>query len=114
MKRSLVLGSVCVLLLLVACATSPQIEPEAATCQGDLALIVRNNTEAEVEIWESRSGSRGRNIIAIVQPGHSKISIRNDPGYFYSARLVGSRNPATAETRPRVRARDVTLQRVCS
>jgi hypothetical protein len=101
------------LVVLSACATAPQTEEPVQTCHGTMTLVVRNHTDSHVEVVESRSGSGSRTVIAIVGPGSHEVTIRNETGYHYSARIVGESNPVAAETRQRVRDRGVTLQRIC-
>jgi hypothetical protein len=101
------------LLLLSGCATAPKMEEPVQTCHGTVTLVVRNHTDSHVEVVESRSGSGSRTVIAIVGPGSHEVTIRNETGYYYSARIVGGSNSVAAESRPRVRDRGITLQRIC-
>ena len=100
-----------------SCASQSKRLEEAPTtvepCEGRLVLAVRNNTDVEMEIVESQRGSGGRVVIAVVGPGYSEVPIRKEPGFSYSARPVGGGATAAATSRPRVRDRAVTLNRVC-
>lgn len=101
-----------------ACAsrrvTSEQSTPSREPCAGRMVLVIGNNSGVEMEIVESRRGSGGRTVIAIVSSGGVReIPIRNDYEYDYSARAIGGRTTVAATSRYRVRDRAVTLTRVC-
>jgi hypothetical protein len=106
------------LVLAAACASSrPQASAAALSgyvCdQGNPVLVVRNTSGREVEIVESRTGSGGRAVIAVVGSGRHEVRIRNETAYSYVAQEVGGGTVFSATSRPRVRERAVILEKEC-
>ena len=98
--------------LVFACAPYPPNTP-VDVCGVRTVLVVRNQSGGDIEIVESRRGSGGRTVIAIVGPGTSEVRIHSEPEYVYSARHVGGRTIITATSRSRVRDHAVTMSREC-
>ena len=94
--------------------TSDQDTPPREPCAGRMVLVIGNYSGVDMEIVESRRGSGGRTVIAIVGSGGvQEVTIRNDYEYDYSARPAGGRTTVAATSRYRVRDRAVTLTREC-
>jgi hypothetical protein len=99
-----------VAVLLSACVTTPQEEPEGDWCSELPILVVRNDSGTSVDIVETRRGNL--NVIATVGPGRHELEIRREAAYSYSARSPNGQLLATLN-RPRARDRTVTLERRC-
>ncbi len=83
-------------------------------CKGQLILVVKNRTGAELEITESRRYSGARTVIAVVGTGTHELVIRDQPGMSYGARLPGGELTVATTNRSRVRdRRNVTFAREC-
>jgi hypothetical protein len=81
---------------------------------GEAVLVVRNNSGQTVEIVESSINSAARPVIASLTTGSHEVRVRNEPGYSYTAQLVGPQGRTLAATsRPRNRDRQVILERRC-
>lgn len=105
-------------LITAGCASSgvqPAAEPASGVvCQtGSAVLVVRNASGREVEIVESRIGSGGRVVVAIVGQGRHEVAIRNEWGYSYAAKPAGDDRVLAATSLTRTRDRSVTLERDC-
>jgi len=100
------------------CASSgvqPAAEPTSGVvCEnGSAVLVVRNASGREVEIVESRIGSGGRVVVAIVGQGRHEVAIRNEWVYAYAAKPAGDDRVMAATSMTRTRDRSVTLERDC-
>jgi hypothetical protein len=104
--------------LTAACASSrprPAAEPTSGIrCEtGRPVLVVRNDSGREVEIVESRIGSGGRTVIALVPSGRHEVAIRNEFGYGYVAQFAQTDQVVAGATLAH-RSREVTLERTCA
>jgi hypothetical protein len=99
-----------VAVLLSACVTTPQEEPEGDWCSGLPILVVRNDSGTSIEIVETRRGNL--NVIATVGPGRHELEIRREAAYSYLARSLTGEVLVTMN-RPRARDRTVLLERRC-
>jgi hypothetical protein len=83
--------------------------------QGDAVIVVRNQTNAVIQIVESRIGSGLRSVIGEVGPGRHELRVRNDYSYAYAAQRVDGRGGVLAVTsRPRrLAASAVRISREC-
>lgn len=120
MYRSLVPTSLFAAAALAAagCASS-RVQPAAESLSGVVCetgspvLVVRNASGREVEIVESRIGSGGRAVVAIVGQGRHEVAIRNEWVYSYAAQPAGDDRVLAATSLTRTRDRSVTLERDC-
>lgn len=77
-------------------------------------LAVSNNTPYEVEIYETRIGSGGRMVVAMVSPGYRVLDVRTGPGVSHGSRIVGGDETISATSRPRTRdGHTVDLRYIC-
>lgn len=106
------------LVLAAGCASS-RVQPAAAgpvdyVCErGNPVLVVRNASGREVEIVETRIGSAGRAVIAVVGNGRHEVRIRNESRFAYAAQPVGGGTVYAVTSRGRVRERTVLLEKAC-
>ncbi|HEV3052328.1 MAG TPA: hypothetical protein VGX50_18600, partial [Longimicrobium sp.] len=102
-----------------ACASAggpaAQSTGQVPCAQGDAVIVVRNQTNAVVQIVESRTGSGLRSVIGEVPPGRHELRIRNDYSYAYAAQRVdGSGGVLAVTSRPRRLASSaVRINREC-
>jgi hypothetical protein len=76
------------------------------------SLIVHNNTDRDVEVYEYRAGVK--TVIATVSPGTHQLTLAtDDPRVSYGAQPVGRTEVLTATSGPRPSDR-VRLERVCT
>lgn len=106
--------------LTAACASTggqaAQLSGRTPCAEGeDVVLVVRNQTNAVVQIVESRMGSGLRSVIGEVAPGRHELRVRNNYSYAYAAQRVDGRGGVLAVTsRPRGQASsDVRIDREC-
>lgn len=105
--------------LTAACASAggppAQSDGQVPCAQGDAVIVVRNQTNAVVQIVESRIGSGLRSIIGEVGPGRHELRVRNDYTYAYAAQRVDGRGGVLAVTsRPRrLASAAVRINREC-
>ena len=105
--------------LAAACASAggpaAQSSGRMPCAEGNAVIVVRNQTNAVVQIVESRIGSGLRSVIGEVGPGRHELRVRNDYSYAYAAQRVDGAGGVLAVTsRPRRRASSaVRISREC-
>lgn len=108
-----------VAMVTAACASAggpaAQSDGRVPCAQGDAVIVVRNQTNAVVQIVESRIGSGLRSVIGEVGPGRHELRVRNDYSYAYAAQRVdGAGGVLAATSRPRRLASSaVRINREC-
>jgi hypothetical protein len=74
---------------IVGCAAGPDPAPSfqsGTSCEGQLYLVVHNNLEAPVDVYEHPGGAAGRRLVGTVGPGTQRLAVPQPLRSVYAER----------------------------